>query len=87
MHLLYIGDDLKLSESLLRQEAGLEIHKEPNPLRASAWLQSRPPLDGIIAEYQLPGVPGRGITNTSSKTSTRNAKPLTSWLPQSGPGT
>ncbi|WP_293567144.1 sugar transferase [Phaeodactylibacter sp.] len=60
MHLLYIGDDLKLSESLLRQEAGLEIHQEPNPLRASAWLQSRPPLDGIIAEYQLPGRTGPG---------------------------
>jgi lipopolysaccharide/colanic/teichoic acid biosynthesis glycosyltransferase len=60
MHLLYIGDDLKLTESLLRQEAGLDIHQEPNPLRASAWLQSRPNLDGIIAEYQLPGRTGPG---------------------------
>ncbi len=60
MHLLYIGDDLKLTETLLRQEAGLDIHQEPNPLRASAWLQSRPHLDGIIAEYQLPGRTGPG---------------------------
>ncbi|WP_282777705.1 sugar transferase [Phaeodactylibacter xiamenensis] len=60
MHLLYIGDDLKLTETLLRQEAGLDIHQEPNPLRASAWLQSRPHPDGIIAEYQLPGRTGPG---------------------------
>lgn len=60
MHLLYIGDDLKLTESLLQQEAGVQIHQEPNPLRASAWLQSRPALDGIISEYALPGRTGPG---------------------------
>lgn len=60
MHLLYIGEDLKLTESLLQQDTELEVHQEPNPLRASAWLQSSPKLDGVISEYHLPGRTGPG---------------------------
>jgi len=60
MHLLYIGNDLMLTESLLQKDESLELHQEPNPLRASAWLQSAKNLDGVISEYHLPGRTGPG---------------------------
>lgn len=60
MHLLYIGEDLALIESLKQQEADIEVHQETNPLRASAWLQGEPALDGVISEYHLPGRTGTG---------------------------
>lgn len=60
MHLLYIGEDLALIEALKQQEADIEVHQETNPLRASAWLQGEPALDGVISEYHLPGRTGPG---------------------------
>ncbi len=63
MHLLYIGEDLALIESLKQQEAGIEVHQETNPLRASAWLQAGRALDGVISEYHLPGRTGPGYSN------------------------
>lgn len=56
--LLYIGSDEEVIKAFEEQSIAIQFYKQPNPLKASAWLRENEMVSGIICERELPGMNG-----------------------------
>ena len=53
--ILYIGSDEKIITAFKESAASFQFYHQPNPLKASSWLEKNQMVDGVICERDLPG--------------------------------
>jgi lipopolysaccharide/colanic/teichoic acid biosynthesis glycosyltransferase len=58
--IIYIGQDQKVIEDFNSNSEIIEFSHFPNPLLASAWLETNGNADGVVCELELPGINGIG---------------------------
>lgn len=58
LSILYIGSDPEVIESFSSLGRRIRFSHSPNPLQASAWLKENALVDGVVCEFELPGLNG-----------------------------
>lgn len=56
--LLYIGSNQEFIDACQLPDVKVKFYHQPNPLKASVWLEANAMVDAIICEKELPGMNG-----------------------------